>query len=168
MPSGRFGCKTAQRGLRCAMQRLMRELGLHSIILGTPATRSATGRFLVRSIMSIAKSIRRRPTDSGSTILPRSHPSRVCLCCSRNPGLAGQSHHPCQLRRQRPPIPSRQSDRGALQVSVRHTDGLAEAGITLSVGSVGDRHDNAVADSIDALRRAEVKHEAGLGATSRL
>jgi transposase InsO family protein len=38
---------------------------------------------------------------------------------------------------------------------------LAEAGIEPSVGSVGDSYDNALAESINALYKAEVIHRRG-------
>ena len=43
-------------------------------------------------------------------------------------------------------------------VSIRYTERLAEAGIEPSVGSVGDSYDNALAESINGLYKAEVIH----------
>lgn len=48
------------------------------------------------------------------------------------------------------------SDRGVQYVSIRYTDRLAEAGIERSVGSVGDSYDNAMAETINGLYKAEV------------
>lgn len=53
------------------------------------------------------------------------------------------------------------SDRGSQYLSIRYTNRLAEAGFTASVGSVGDSYDNAMAESINALYKAEVIHRAG-------
>ena len=50
------------------------------------------------------------------------------------------------------------SDRGVQYVSIRYTERLAEAGIEPSVGSVGDSYDNALAESINGLYKAEVIH----------
>lgn len=50
------------------------------------------------------------------------------------------------------------SDRGSQYVSIRYTERLAEAGIEPSVGSVGDSHDNALAETINGLYKAEVVH----------
>jgi transposase InsO family protein len=50
------------------------------------------------------------------------------------------------------------SDRGAQYVSIRYTERLAEAGIEPSVGSVGDSYDNALAETIIGLFKAEVIH----------
>ena len=53
------------------------------------------------------------------------------------------------------------SDRGSQHVSIRYTERLAEAGIEPSVGSVGDSHDNALAEPINGLYKAEVIHRRG-------
>ena len=50
------------------------------------------------------------------------------------------------------------SDRGVQYVSIRYTQRLAEAGIEPSVGSVGDSYDNALAETINGLYKAEVIH----------
>jgi putative transposase len=50
------------------------------------------------------------------------------------------------------------SDRGSQYVSIRYTERLAEAGIEPSVGSVGDSYDNAMAETINGLFKAEVIH----------
>ena len=46
-------------------------------------------------------------------------------------------------------------------VSIRYTERLAEAGIEPSVGSVGDSYDNALAETINGLYKAEVIHRRG-------
>ena len=53
------------------------------------------------------------------------------------------------------------SDRGSQYLSIRYTERLAEAGIEPSVGSVGDSHDNALAETINGLFKAEVIHRRG-------
>ena len=63
----------------------------------------------------------------------------------RQPG-AGLVHH---------------SDRGSQYLSIRYTERLAEAGIEPSVGSVGDSYDNALAETINGLYKAEVIHRRG-------
>jgi putative transposase len=62
---------------------------------------------------------------------------------ARRPTQGGLTHH---------------SDRGVQYVSIRYTERLAEAGIEPSVGSVGDSYDNALAESVNALYKAEVIH----------
>lgn len=53
------------------------------------------------------------------------------------------------------------SDRGSQYVSIRYTERLAEAGIEPSVGSVGDSYDNALAETIIGLFKAEIIHRLG-------
>lgn len=48
------------------------------------------------------------------------------------------------------------SDAGTQYTALRYTDRLAEAGIAPSIGSVGDSFDNAMAESIIGLYKAEV------------
>ena len=48
------------------------------------------------------------------------------------------------------------SDRGSQYLSIRYTERLADAGIDTSVGSVGDSYDNALAESVIGLFKAEV------------
>jgi transposase InsO family protein len=52
------------------------------------------------------------------------------------------------------------SDRGVQYLSIRYTERLEEAGIETSVGSRGDAYDNAMAESVIGLYKAEViRHE---------
>jgi len=53
------------------------------------------------------------------------------------------------------------SDRGVQYLSIRYTDRLKEARIELSVGSVGDAYDNALAETINGLYKAEVIRHRG-------
>lgn len=53
------------------------------------------------------------------------------------------------------------SDRGSQYVSIKYTERLAEAGIEPSVGSVGDSYDNALAETINGLYKAELIHRRG-------
>ena len=57
------------------------------------------------------------------------------------PDLRGLVHH---------------SDRGVQYLSIRYTERLDEMGIAPSVGSVGDSYDNALAETINGLYKAEV------------
>ena len=56
-------------------------------------------------------------------------------------GLEGLVHH---------------SDRGVQYLSIRYSERLKDAGIEPSVGSVGDSYDNALAETINGLYKAEV------------
>lgn len=68
-----------------------------------------------------------------------------------------------QAVHQRPPGSglTHHSDRGSQYLSIRYTERLAEAGIEPSVGSVGDSYDNALAETINGLFKAEVIHRRG-------
>ena len=50
------------------------------------------------------------------------------------------------------------SDRGSQYLSIRYTNRLTEAGISPSVGSVGDSYDNALAESVIGLYKTELIH----------
>jgi putative transposase len=53
------------------------------------------------------------------------------------------------------------SDRGVQYLSLRYTDRLAELGALVSVGSVGDSYDNALAETVNGLYKAELIHRSG-------
>jgi putative transposase len=53
------------------------------------------------------------------------------------------------------------SDRGSQYVSIRYSERLAQAGIEPSVGSTGDSYDNALAETINGLNKAEIIHRRG-------
>lgn len=65
---------------------------------------------------------------------------------ARGPGLTGLVHH---------------SDRGVQYLSIRYTERLAEAEAVGSVGSKGDSYDNALAETVNGLYKAELIHRAG-------
>ena len=48
------------------------------------------------------------------------------------------------------------SDTGTQYLSIRYSERLAECGIQASVGTTGDSYDNALAESINGLFKAEV------------
>ncbi len=50
------------------------------------------------------------------------------------------------------------SDRGSQYVSILYTERLAQAGVEPSVGSKGDSYDNALAETINGLYKAELIH----------
>jgi putative transposase len=65
---------------------------------------------------------------------------------TRGSGLAGLVHH---------------SDRGAQYLSIRYTERLAEAEAVSSVGSRGDSYDNALAETVNGLYKAELINRRG-------
>jgi len=64
--------------------------------------------------------------------------------CARQPGAGGTLIH--------------HSDRGSQYLSIRYSERLAEAGVEPSVGSRGDSYDNALAETINGLYKAELIH----------
>ncbi len=62
---------------------------------------------------------------------------------ARGPDLAGLVHH---------------SDRGVQYLSIRYTERLAEAEAVSSVGTKGDSYDNALAETVNGLYKAELIH----------
>ena len=50
------------------------------------------------------------------------------------------------------------SDRGSQYLSIRYSERLKEIGIESSVGTTGDSYDNALAETINGLYKAEVIH----------
>ena len=53
------------------------------------------------------------------------------------------------------------SDRGSQYLSIKYTERLADAGLGPSVGTVGDSYDNALAETMIGLFKAEVIHKLG-------
>jgi len=53
------------------------------------------------------------------------------------------------------------SDRGSQYVSIKYTERLADAGLEPRVGTVGDSYDNALAETMIGLFKAEVIHKMG-------
>lgn len=53
------------------------------------------------------------------------------------------------------------SDRGVQYLSIRYTERLAAAGIATSVGSRGDSYDNALAETVNGLYKAELVYRRG-------
>ena len=53
------------------------------------------------------------------------------------------------------------SDRGVQYLSIRYSERLAEEGAVTSVGSRGDSYDNALAETVNGLYKAELVHRRG-------
>jgi transposase InsO family protein len=70
----------------------------------------------------------------------------MALWCRRGEPLEGLVHH---------------SDRGSQYLAIRYTARLEEAGIASSVGSKGDSYDNALAETINGLYKAELIRRRG-------
>ena len=70
----------------------------------------------------------------------------MALWTRRDDELAGLVHH---------------SDRGVQYLSIRYTERLAEAEVAGSVGSKGDSYDNALAETVNGLYKAELINRQG-------
>jgi transposase InsO family protein len=70
----------------------------------------------------------------------------MAIWARRNQELEGLLHH---------------SDRGAQYLAIRYTERLAEAGAVRPVGSRGDSYDNALAETVVGLYKAELIRRRG-------
>jgi putative transposase len=70
----------------------------------------------------------------------------MAIWCRRRQGLERLIHH---------------SDRGSQYLAIRYSERLAEAGIMASVGSRGDSYDNALAETVHGLFKAELIYRVG-------
>lgn len=167
---------------RCTVARLMRAMGLQGIIRGKPVRTTISDKtapcpldrvnrqfraprpnmlwvsdftyvatwqgfvYVAFVIDAFARRIvgwRVRRTDHASFVLDA---LEQALHHRQPVHLGGLVHH---------------SDMGVQYVSIKYSERLAEAGIEPSVGSVGDSYDNALAETINGLYKAEVIHRRG-------
>jgi len=174
---GREGISVA----RCTVARLMRTMGLQGAVRGKPVRTTISGRIAPCPLDRVNRQFRvLRPNalwvsdftyvatwagfvyvafviDAfarrivGWRVSRSAHAGFVLDALEqalheRRPIRGGLVHH---------------SDRGVQYVSIHYTERLAEAGIEPSVGSVGDSFDNALAETINGLYKAEVIHRRG-------
>jgi transposase InsO family protein len=172
----------AREGLpvaRCTVERLMGDLGLQGVIRGKPARTTISDKaapcpldHVNRQFHAPAPTLRWLSdftyvsTWSGFVYVAfvidayarRIVGWRVSRTAHANFVLDALEQ---ALHERRPPHRTglvHHSDRGSQYVSIRYTERLAEAGIEPSVGSVGDSDDNALAETINGLYKAEVVH----------
>lgn len=164
---------------RCTVQRLMRQLGLRGVIRGKGVRTTVQDRSIACPLDHVRRQFRAdRPnalwvsdftyvsTWQGFVYVAfvidvyarrivgwkASTTARVDFVLdaleqalyARKPFVAGRLVH--------------HSDRGSQYVCIRYSERLAEAGLEPSVGSVGDSYDNALAETINGLYKAEVVH----------
>src|SRR6185503_7542058 len=109
---------------------------------------------------------------ASSLLKPAAIPNQNRLCSSRpatggRPGDGNGARPDRSDRRFRMLIATsnsallRRPFESAQYVSIKYTERLAEAGVEPSVGSVGDSFDNALAETINGLYKAEVIHRRG-------
>jgi putative transposase len=166
---------------RCAVERLMRELGLEGVRRGKPRRTTTPEAAATRPADLVGRDFSAtRPNqlwvadltyvatwsgfvyvafviDAFSRLLvgwQASRSLRTDLALDalemaiwrRQAQLDGLVHH---------------SDRGSQYLSIRYTDRLAEAGAVTSVGSRGDSFDNALAETVIGLYKAELIRRRG-------
>ena len=167
---------------RCTVERLMRQMGLRGVIRGKPVRTTISGKAAPCPLDHVNRQFHAPAPDRlwlsdftyvatwagfvyvafvidayarrivGWRASRTAHTSFVldaleqALHDRRPAHRAGLVHH---------------SDRGSQYVSIKYTERLAEAGIEPSVGSVGDSYDNALAETINGLYKAEVIHRRG-------
>jgi putative transposase len=164
---------------RCTVARLMRAMGLHGVVRGKRLRTTVSDRAAPCPLASTASSRRRARMRSGSRILPMSPPGRAYVAfvidafarrivgwrVSRTAHAGFVLDALEQALHARRPVEGdglvHHSDRGVQYLSIKYTERLAEAGIEPSVGSVGDSYDNALAETINGLYKAEVIHRRG-------
>jgi putative transposase len=159
----------------------MRDMGLQGVIRGKPVktTNQQQG-------CAMLAGSRQPPVQGAKAECPvalRLHLcrdlDRLCLrrlcdrrLCPQDRGLASLAHGARRLRARcagalhdRRPVHRgglvHHSDRGSQYLSIKYNERLAEAGVEPSVGSVGDSYDNALAETINGLYKAQVIHRRG-------
>lgn len=170
---------------RCTVERLMRQLGLAGAVRGrrrrttVPAGPAAArpGDLLRRDFTAAAPN-RRWVADityvatwSGFAYAAfvtdlfsrRIVGWRVAATLRAELALDALEHALWQRARDRQDVTGvvHHSDRGVQYLSIRYTQRLAEAGAVASVGSAGDSYDNAAAEAVNALYKAELIYRAG-------
>jgi putative transposase len=163
---------------RCTVERLMRELGLQGVVRGKPVRTTVSDKAAPCPLDQVNRQFHApRPNRLwvadftyvatwagfvyvafvidvyaryivGWRVSRTAHAGFVLDALEqaiheRRPNRGGLVHH---------------SDRGSQYLSIKYTERLAEAGIEPSVGSVGDSYDNALAETINGLYKAEVIH----------
>ena len=168
---------------RCTVARLMRAMGLQGVIRGKPHPHDDQRQVCAVPARSGEPAVPRASarTCSGSPTSPMSRPGRASstwrssststpAASSAGGRAARRMPASCSMRwsrrctiadRRTAAVSSTTRDRGIQYVSIKYTERLAEAGIEPSVGSVGDSYDNALAETINGLYKAEVIHRRG-------
>ena len=165
---------------RCTVERLMREMGLRGVVRGrTPRTTRSEAKAWRPADLVQRNFTAERPdhlwvadltyvaTKSGSVyvaFLTDAFSRRIVgwrVSSSLHSDLAVDALE--QAIRARPDLRGliHHSDRGVQYLSVRYTNRLAEQGMKSSVGSRGDSYDNALAETINGLYKAEAIHRLG-------
>lgn len=167
---------------RCTVARLMREMGLRGAIRGKPVKTTIADKALPGPLDRVNRQLRAdRPdqlwlsdftyvsTWSGfvyvAFIIDAFARRIVGWRASRTAGAGFVLDALEQALHQRRPTGKcgliHHSDRGSQYLSIRYAERLGLAGIEPSVGSVDDSYDNALAETVNGLYKAEVIHRRG-------
>ncbi|MFU7529686.1 IS3 family transposase [Qipengyuania sp. ASV99] len=167
---------------RCTVERLMREMGLHGVIRGKPLRTTISDKAAPCPLDRVNRQFH-APAPNRLWVSDFTYVSTwsgfvyvafvidvyaryiVGWRVSRTAHASFVLDALEQALHDRRPIHRgglvHHSDRGSQYVSIKYTERLAEAGIEPSVGSVGDSYDNALAETINGLYKAEVIHRRG-------
>jgi len=170
------------RVARCTVERLMRKMGLKGVIRGKPVRTTISDKAAVCPLDRVHRQFHAPapnllwlsdftyvPTWSGFVYVAfviDAYARRIVGWRASRTAHAGfvldaleQALHERRPTRRDGLI--HHSDRGSQYVSIKYSDRLHEAGIEPSVGSVGDSYDNALAETINGLYKAETIHRRG-------
>jgi len=145
---------------RGTVERLMRRLGLQGIVRGTSRKTTVSDKGMLCPLDRVNRPFRaERPNAFVIDVSSRHSVGWTVSSSARTDFVLDALEQALQARR-----PTRHgglihpSDHGVQYLSIRYTKRLAEAGIEPSVGSVGDSYENALAETINGLYKAEVIH----------
>ena len=166
---------------RCTVARLMRDMGLAGVIRGTPVRTTVSDKAAPCPLDHVNRQFR-APAPNVLWVSDFTYVSTwsgfvyvafvVDVFARRIIGWwVSRSAHAGfvldaleQALHERRPLGGRlvhHSDGGSQYLSIKYFERLAEAGIERLVGSVGDSYDNALAETINGLYKAEVIHRRG-------
>lgn len=165
---------------RCTVDRLMRKLGIQGVVRGKPKKTTIPDPALPCPLDKVNRQFR-APAPNTLWVSDFSYVSTwqgfvyvaFVIDCFANRIVGWRASRSQQtqfvldaleqaLYERRPGKGlTHHSDRGGQYLSIRYTERLAQAGIAPSVGSVGDSYDNALAETIIGLFKAEIIHRLG-------
>ena len=158
-------------GARCTVARLIREMGLASVTRGKPVRATISDKAAPCPLDHVNRRFYApAPNRLWSQTSPTSRPGRGSSTSpSSSIPMLGGSSAGGPAGRLMPASSSMHWNRRftivgrriAAVSSIKYTERLAEAGIEPSVGSVGDSYDNALAETINGLYKAEGIHRCG-------
>jgi transposase InsO family protein len=173
---------------RCTVERLMADLGLHGVIRGKPVRTTVQDKAAPCPLDDVNRAFH-APAPNRLWLSDFTYVSTwsgfvyvafvIDACARRIVGWRVSRTARAsfvldaleQALHERRPVRRgglvHHSDRGAQYVSIRYAERLAKAGIEPYVGSVGDSYDNALAETINGLCKAEVIHRRGPWRASR-